>query len=99
MTTPSTPNVDYTKEVRFAVVMYGGVSLASYINGVAQELVRMVKGTSASGDDDRVARTLATKSGKPCGTEAVYRKLSYLVEDPANRAAFRAALAKDSNAA
>ncbi len=29
-----------TQEVRFAVVMYGGVSLAIYINGVVQELLQ-----------------------------------------------------------
>ncbi len=48
---------EYTQEVRFAVVMYGGVSLAIYINGIAQELLRMVRSTSASvpaGKDKRV---------------------------------------------
>jgi patatin-related protein len=35
-----------TKEYRFAVVMYGGVSLAVYINGVAQELLTLVRSTS-----------------------------------------------------
>jgi len=99
MTTPSTPNVDYTKEVRFAVVMYGGVSLAIYINGVAQELLRMVKATAPENDSEGVARTLPTKDNTPCGTEPIYRKLSYLVESPANRASFRAALAADTNAA
>ena len=34
----STP-CDVTEEIRFAVVMYGGVSLAIYINGIAQELL------------------------------------------------------------
>ena len=34
------------QEVRFAVVMYGGVSLAIYINGVAQELLRLVRATA-----------------------------------------------------
>ena len=32
--------------MRFAVVMYGGVSLAIYINGVAQELFRLVRATA-----------------------------------------------------
>ena len=32
---------DYSQEVRFAVVMYGGVSLAIYINGIAQEVLRV----------------------------------------------------------
>jgi len=36
-------NIEIVKEIRFAVVMYGGVSLAIYINGVAQELLRMVR--------------------------------------------------------
>jgi hypothetical protein len=39
------PDIEFTNEVRFAVVMYGGVSLAIYINGVAQ-------GTSAVGEVD-----------------------------------------------
>jgi len=34
------------QEVRFAVVMYGGVSLAIYINGVAQELLEMVRASA-----------------------------------------------------
>ena len=74
------PNVDYKKEIRFAVVMYGGVSLAIYINGVAQELLRMVKATAPRSEGEEVARDLG-KGGKPCGTEAVYRKLSYLIDD------------------
>ncbi len=35
-----------TKEYRFAIVMYGGISLAVYINGVAQELLNLVRATS-----------------------------------------------------
>src|SRR6266705_551909 len=34
------------REIRFAVVMYGGVSLAIYINGVTQELLNMVRATA-----------------------------------------------------
>ena len=34
------------EEKRLAVVMYGGVSLAIYINGVAQELFNLVKATA-----------------------------------------------------
>ena len=37
------PEYNPSNEVRFAVVMYGGVSLAIYINGVAQELFRLVR--------------------------------------------------------
>ena len=32
------------QEVRLAVVMYGGVSLAIYMNGVAQEILRLAGG-------------------------------------------------------
>lgn len=92
-----TPNVDYRKEIRFAVVMYGGVSLAIYINGVAQELLRMVKGTAPDGESDNVARDLGTGE-KPCGTEAVYRKLSYLIDDPKIREELKKQLVADKKA-
>jgi patatin-related protein len=36
----------HEQEVRFAIVLYGGVSLAIYINGVMQELLRLVRSTS-----------------------------------------------------
>lgn len=41
-----------TGEVRFAVVLYGGVSLAIYMNGIAQELLRMVRGSSDLPDEE-----------------------------------------------
>jgi len=50
MSDPS-PRTEYTQEIRFAVVMYGGVSLAIYINGIAQELLRMVRSTSSASKD------------------------------------------------
>ena len=37
--------IDFTQEVRFAVVMYGGSSLAIYMNGVAQEMLHLVRAT------------------------------------------------------
>lgn len=40
------------REVRFAVVLYGGVSLAIYMNGIAQELLSMVRASSDLPDDD-----------------------------------------------
>ncbi|NTU91097.1 MAG: patatin-like protein [Chlorobiaceae bacterium] len=59
-------------EVRFAVVMYGGVSLAIYMNGIAQELLRMVRATAV----DENGRPL--KSYKELDdVELVYRKLAY----------------------
>ncbi|HEU0296122.1 MAG TPA: patatin-like protein [Anaerolineales bacterium] len=59
------------KEVRFAVVMYGGVSLAIYINGVTQELMSMVRAT---------ARARGSAAGdyhlpNVKGVEEVYRRL------------------------
>jgi patatin-related protein len=63
------PPSDATQEIRFAVVMYGGVSLAIYINGVAQELLRLVRSTAKK------------SSAEISNTERVYRKLNYLLAD------------------
>jgi patatin-related protein len=54
----------YTQEIRFAVVMYGGVSLAIYMNGIAQEMLRLVRSTSIEdpellGDAERIYREIA----------------------------------------
>lgn len=73
MSTPS-PEPDYKQEVRFAVVMYGGVSLAIYINGVAQELLHLVRSTA---NDLSPAKPLTA-------TERIYRKVSYLLADEQN---------------
>jgi patatin-related protein len=70
----SPPKIDCDQEVRFAVVMYGGVSLAIYINGIAQELLRMVRATAAAGENGA-----ALKYDELSGSERVYRKLSYLL--------------------
>jgi patatin-related protein len=40
------PEAQPEQEIRFAVVLYGGVSLAIYINGVAQEMRNLVRATS-----------------------------------------------------
>jgi hypothetical protein len=56
------------QEIHFAVVLYGGVSLAIYINGVVQELLRMVRATSGLGP-----RNVGT-------SEDVYRKLGCLLD-------------------
>src|SRR6266853_1521959 len=61
-------NDQHTQEIRFAVVLYGGVSLAIYISGVVQELLRMVRATS--GLRPRNAGT----------SEGVYRKLGCLLQ-------------------
>lgn len=61
-----------TKEVRFAVVMYGGVSLCIYMNGIAQELLHMVRATAA--DPPAGPRPLS-------GVEQVYRTLGRLLRE------------------
>jgi patatin-related protein len=66
----TSPSPQSKQEVRFAVVMYGGVSLAIYINGVAQELLRLVRSTAPNLGNDGLR-----------GTERVYREVSYLLAD------------------
>ena len=84
----TSPQAEYTQEVRFAVVMYGGVSLAIYINGIAQELLRLVRSTGKAGktkDGTRICLSGAITDPedelalKP--TERVYRQLSYLLSN------------------
>jgi len=65
----------YEAEVRFGVVLYGGVSLAIYISGVANEMVEMVSATPRGGPDRRPSN----------GTKEVYRRLAWLVGNPALR--------------
>jgi patatin-related protein len=67
------PRLDHTQEVRFAVVMYGGLSLAIYMNGVAQEMLRLVRATAPDGQRGDFARTDIK------GTERVYRKLGQML--------------------
>jgi patatin-related protein len=62
-----------TEEVRFAVVMYGGISLAIYMNGIAQELLHLVRSTSPDPRDHTKART------ELAPTEKVYRKLGQML--------------------
>jgi len=55
--------------------MYGGVSLAIYINGVAQELLKLVRAT-APDDAQKFARRGANELK---GSEKTYRKLGQLI--------------------
>jgi len=71
--------VDYKQEVRFAVVMYGGVSLAIYINGIAQEMLRWVRSTARSADGNVALLGSGESEPSLSGTERVYRKLSYIL--------------------
>src|SRR5215813_1856026 len=82
----ASPRTEYTQEVRFAVVMYGGVSLAIYINGIAQELLSLVRATSKAGRDQDGTRVSLSGSisdtNDPLAlkpTERVYRQLSYIL--------------------
>jgi predicted acylesterase/phospholipase RssA len=56
---------EFRREIRFALVLYGGVSLAVYMCGVAQEFLRLVRATSVSHGE---------------AGAGVYRKLAELVQ-------------------
>ena len=73
------PNAEYSNEQRIAVVMYGGVSLAIYIGGVAKELLGIVR-ASARGRDDGSRAALAM--GELSGVEKIYRKLAQATDKP-----------------
>jgi len=70
----------YASEARFGVVMYGGVSLAIYINGVANELYEMCCATPKV-DGEAPAEN---------STRAVYRRLSWLLRNPELRSQYLA---------
>jgi hypothetical protein len=70
------PTVDFDQEVRFAVVMYGGSSLAIYINGVAQELLRLVRATAPEVGG---ASNAYFSDEELSGPERVYRRLGRLL--------------------
>lgn len=72
MTCVSSPKT----EVRFAVVMYGGVSLAIYMNGITQELLRMVRATAA---DEAMMPLTGYKELDL--VEKVYRKAAFSMEN------------------
>jgi patatin-related protein len=72
------PEFKPEQEVRFAVVMYGGVSLAIYINGVAQELFRLVRATAPERPYAEASAPTPLKSPRqvyvPSGEEELGRK-------------------------
>jgi patatin-related protein len=77
------PEFRLEQEVRFAVVMYGGVSLAIYINGVAQELFRLVRATAPEAPGARRVffPTDEKEDGRDPldGSERVYRSLGQIL--------------------
>ena len=62
---------EYAAEVRFGIVMYGGVSLAIYINGVTNEIFEMACATPREG--------VAIDATDEPFTRSIYRRLSWLV--------------------
>ena len=77
---PATSDL-YRSEVRFGVVMYGVVSLAIYINGVANELYEMGCATPKVPEKKVVS-----------GTRDVYRKASLLLGSEQLRQSYAAHL-------
>jgi patatin-related protein len=77
----------FSREVRMGVVLYGGVSLADYIPGVAQEMFRAVRGDGLYGllklltDSDVVVDVVSGTSAG--GLNGIY--LSYALTAPGTR--------------
>lgn len=59
------------REIRFAVVMYGGISLAIYMNGIAEELLQMVRATGNRSDKNNTGLK---------GSALIYRKVADLLD-------------------
>jgi len=80
----SVADYDPRQEMRLAVVMYGGVSLAIYMNGVAQEFLNLVKATApatdAAGDP---TGDLLWSEERLTGSMRVYRKLGRMLDGSA----------------
>src|SRR3954466_9570282 len=76
--TEAAPAYAPTQEMRFAVVLYGGVSLAIYIHGVVQELLALVRATAPSATGGTATDPLLA-DGTLTGTEAVYRRLGRML--------------------
>ncbi|MFL5312809.1 MAG: patatin-like protein, partial [Myxococcales bacterium] len=64
---------EYDSEKRLAVVMYGGVSLAIYIGGVAKELLNVVRATAPSPRDPNAA---GLADGQLTPVEKIYRRIA-----------------------
>ena len=63
----------YSSETRIALVMYGGVSLAIYIYGVAQEFFSLVRATATEGQGKKGRYHLEENHLK--GAELIYRDI------------------------
>jgi patatin-related protein len=69
------PKIDTIKEIRLAIVMYGGSSLCVYINGIAQELLWLVKATASKRRTGDGSRDTLLAHDELAGSARVYRKL------------------------
>lgn len=82
---PETPALLYERELRLAVVMYGGVSLAIYMNGATQELLNLVRATAP--DPSSPGRARHSDDELKNSSALVYRQLARLAGSVAGRAA------------
>jgi patatin-related protein len=73
------PLVNPRKEVRLALVMYGGVSLAIYINGVVQEIFHLVRATALQERPNGQPQPALLSAEELTDTERVYRDLARLI--------------------
>lgn len=64
------------QEVRFAVVLFGGVSLAVYINGVVQELLHLVRASAPHPENPQFAFLEEGGDFPLKGSEKIYRELA-----------------------
>ena len=68
------PEQPFERDIRFALVLYGGASLAVYIHGVTLEFFHLVRATASDSDGN-----LIVSDADLSPTERVYRKLGRIV--------------------
>jgi patatin-related protein len=80
--TAATPSYEAEQELRLALVLYGGVSLAIYMYGVADEIYRLVRATAPVPTNGMPDEPRALAFPEATGTEAVYRRIGQLLPIP-----------------
>ncbi len=85
---PAPVAMDTRQEIRFAIVMYGGVSLAVYISGVAQELLHLVRATAPDPDPKHPGQARWTDDDLT-PVERVYREAARRIDDARDGAGSR----------
>lgn len=79
-------NYMYQKEVRLAIVMYGGVSLAIYMNGISREFFNLVRATAPANWEEASGEGLLRLSDDELTeVERVYRELGRRMLCPSAR--------------